>query len=870
MKKIFTFFVLVILCLAANISVFSQKIKSVSVKKIIRPKTLPSQSDVKLSSAAAFTDGNGVYLQWQAESETQNLGFFVYRVGAKGSEQVSSSIVPGGSLTSSETIVYGGKYSFFDPKGDATSSYYIESVGLNGKRQTFELIYPSYLNDLTPVAGLSSEQLIKRTEKKNPIIESSKANLPEDLQRELQANSLPPDLNTQRWVALQPGVKIGVKQEGIYRVSRTELQNAGFDVNAPGNLWQLYADGNEQSINVGPSDSYIEFYGKGIDTLESATKVYFLIVGPQNGKRIGTTIIRPLSGNVASKSYYQSFTRKERQIYISAGILNGETENFFSSVPIIGSGSTPGTVNLTFNLTGVDFSVRKASLELGIQGITDTPHQIIARVNGEPMDPISGTGKILMNGFFEVPTNILQEGTNTLQLQTFGGSGDINLTESIKVSYYRKYEANQNRLSFYTANYRTSTLSGFTSPNIRVFDLTFPDNPTLITNLRIDNNSGNYSVFFPAHRGRAMFAAEDSAILTADSIVQNVPSSWATAAHNGQLIIITHKDWMTQANDWANYRRGQGMNVEVIDVADIFDEFSYGVTSTTAMTNFFIYAKNNWQTPPAYVLLIGDATYDFKNYENQAFQSYVPTKLVDTVYEETGSDEALCDFNNDGLAELSVGRIPTRDAATVTLILNKTMTFESTVATAFSRGALFASDLPDGYDFDGLSHRLGDQLPPSIPKTFINRGDANSHNALIADMNMGRYLVNYSGHGSTGIWATSTFFGNTDAYNLMNAPKYSVFTLLTCLNGYFLNTGDSLAEFGLKAPNGGAVAMWASTGKTTPDVQEVMATRFYSQFSNPNMIKLGDFIQDAKQSLTGGRDVRLSWALLGDPTLKLK
>ena len=116
---------------------------------------------------------------------------------------------------------------------------------------------------------------------------------------------------------------------------------------------------------------------------------------------------------------------------------------------------------------------------------------------------MGGNGKILMRGYFEVSTGVLREGTNTLQLQTYGGSGDINLTESIKVNYWRKYEANQNRVSFYTANYRTSNVTGFTSPNIRVFDLSYPDNPTLLTNLRIDNNSGNYSVTLPSNRGRS-------------------------------------------------------------------------------------------------------------------------------------------------------------------------------------------------------------------------------------------------------------------------------------------------------------------------------------------------------------------------------
>src|SRR4051794_17384659 len=98
MKKTFTFLVIVVLSLTATISVFSQKTKSLSVKKINTRKELPqptikSDSNVKLSSAEAFSDGNGVFLKWQAESETKNLGFFVYRIGEKGAELVSPSIV---------------------------------------------------------------------------------------------------------------------------------------------------------------------------------------------------------------------------------------------------------------------------------------------------------------------------------------------------------------------------------------------------------------------------------------------------------------------------------------------------------------------------------------------------------------------------------------------------------------------------------------------------------------------------------------------------------------------------------------------------------------------------------------------------------
>ena len=97
--------------------------------------------------------------------------------------------------------------------------------------------------------------------------------------------------------------------------------------------------------------------------------------------------------------------------------------------------------------------------------------------------------------------------------------------------------------------YNASNLYFFSSPNIRVFDITYLDSPSQIGNLSIEQNNGSYRVYLPSGRGRVMYAVEDSAILQAASITQNTPSTLTTAAHNADLIIISHKDFLTQAND---------------------------------------------------------------------------------------------------------------------------------------------------------------------------------------------------------------------------------------------------------------------------------------------------------------------------------
>ena len=95
--------------------------------------------------------------------------------------------------------------------------------------------------------------------------------------------------------------------------------------------------------------------------------------------------------------------------------------------------------------------------------------------------------------------------------------------------------------------------------------------------------------------------------------------------------------------------------------------------------------------------------------------------------------------------------------------------------------------------------------------------------------------------------------------------------MLTCLNGYFHNLiNDSFTEFLTKANNKGAVAAWASSGLTTPDVQAPMALRFYDKIGDGDITRMGDLVKDAKGALVGyGTDVRLSWVLIGDPMLKI-
>jgi hypothetical protein len=836
---------------------------SVSAQKV---KTSGSSVElVQIEKFESLSDGNGVYIRWNTAYEVGNLGFNVYRENEKGMILLTRSIIAGSTLVVGDTRAMnsGNEYAWFDAEGRLSDKYYIESIGSQGKIKSFGPIYSQQVADLSKMPGVDSFLLTNAAKNIDSSTEKSSPVLPKDLVSKNNIKTISTAQTTQFWLASQPGVKIGVKKEGIYRVLRADLQTAGFNVNAATSTWQLYADGVEQPIIVDPSGNYIEFYGRGLDTLATDMRNYFLVVGTTNGKRISNIFRRPIRETVVARSFRNKITKNENLRYLGT-ILNGEEDNFY------GDSFNSAGLNLTIQTPNVDPVTGKGLFEITILGLTRTPHTITIMLNGNVLGTLDSANGDIIRTSYGITSDMLVNGANVVRLVT-NDTTVYDLVDTMKITYSQRYVAIGNALNFYVPNYMQTRIEGFASSNVRVFDITDAENVGLISNIRIVSENGTSTAVIPSNRSRAFFAVEDSGVLSPAAIVANTPSTLSDTSRQAKMIIISHSNFMTQANTWANYRRNEGMTVEVVNVEDIYDEFDFGTNGSPAIRNFLQYAYTNRQRRPDYVMLMGDAVFDGRNYLGRNLANYVPAPLVDTTYSQVGSDEALADFDDDGLSEIAIGRIPVKDAATATLIYNKTVNFEATRATALSRGFMCVSDLPINYDFEGICLRVGSELPMSVPKVYINRSNPNGRDLVTSNMNDGRFLVNYSGHGNSSAWSSdSTFFNSTYLPPLTNVNQLAIFTLLTCLNGNYNNVfSDGLAKTAVKA-NGGAVASWASSGETTADVQEIMAARFYSQVGAGNIERMGDAVKDAKSVLTFGRDVRLSWVLLGDPTLRLR
>ena len=238
---------------------------------------------------------------------------------------------------------------------------------------------------------------------------------------------------------------------------------------------------------------------------------------------------------------------------------------------------------------------------------------------------------------------------------------------------------------------------------------------------------------------------------------------------------------------------------------------------------------------------------------------------METQYLETASDDWFVDFDDKGLPELAIGRLPAGTASELAGIVAKIIGYEQGQPMT---EAVLAAD----QGFEGTSGQAGALLPSGITQTPIYRSaygnDDLASQALLSALDRGPLLVNYFGHGSVGIWQGDLLVSE-DGPTLANGLRLPLFLNMTCLNGYFQDLTESLAEALLKAPNGGAVAVWASSVLTEPEGQVLMDKEFLRLLFNGESITIGEAAARAKAA-TEDLDVRKSWILFGDPTTRLR
>jgi uncharacterized repeat protein (TIGR01451 family) len=846
--------------------------------------TIQSSTAVDVSSFNAYAEPDGtVRLVWHTSEESRNLGFHVYREDRSGRHRVDPALIAGSALIvrNSRPQHVAKIYAAIDSQPVLNSAYWLEDVDINGTRTLHGPVYVE-----TAPGGPLQSQTQARTVEALPI-SPSLAQLHAGL-RSASAAARPsftphpvfpaPPAGTPLFNAAdRVAVKISVDQQGWYHIPFSQLVSAGLNPTTELRSLHLYAEGVEQPLLLvghtsglaSPTDA-IEFYGTGIDTPFSADRVYWLVNESFPGKRILAAPGVPSEAPGAADFPFTVIC-EDRVVYFAA-LLNGENnDNFFGAV------ITSDPVNQTLNVTHRDTSSSvPLTLDLTLQGVTDAQqHSISVQFNGSTIGTLNFYGEILASQTFSLDPALVLDGTNTVTLTALEGDNDVSVVQSLQLHYLHTYTADSDWLQA-TANAGTDVhISGFTDSQVRVFDITDPLS-IFELNGKIAEESGAYSISVglppSATQLRTILAFSADTLSSPVAIVPHTPTLLDERHTGADVVIIAHPDFVSHLAPLVRLRESQGHKVALVTTDQIFDDYNYGERSPFAMRSFLQEAASHWQRKPQAVLLVGGASMDPRNYLGFGDFDFVPTRIIETAALKTASDDWFTDFQQTGYATIPTGRLPVRTPSDIDLLVSKIVSYEQgTYNGPWNNQALLIADQNVDSNFTSAVTSAAATLPASLQTSQILTNGIDPSTArvqIISALNSGALLVNYNGHGAEQQWSFVDLFDNTDAAALTNGGRLPVYLLIDCLNGLFQDVyAQSLAESLILAPNGGAVAVWASSGFTDEPPQASMNLAFLHQLAAHPGDPIGRLILRAKAGTTDN-DVRRTWILFGDPSMK--
>lgn len=671
--------------------------------------------------------------------------------------------------------------------------------------------------------------------------------------------------------------KFLVSADGLYRVTSTSLRDAGAKLdNIDSTTLQLFHADQEIAIRVidDGKDFSIEFYGQASDSPYSEFNVYWLKWGETKGKQMPERAATPPVGNPQETFQDQVVLSKPTLFIPQIGETN--THWFWQSI------AAPATTTITATLP----AATAASAELradfwsSTQDLAQPDHHLRLFVNNTQIADQSWDGQGARAIQAAIPPNVLRDGDNSIRIVAPGDTraqADIVFLDSITITYTRKLSVRGNALAFQGGR-GTWRVTDFAEDAIDLFDITDPQQPARLTHSVVAGRTLAFGV--ESNDMRRWLAVTPAGRKSVARILPMPSTNLRARDQQADYLIITHPDFVDAIRPLAQWREQHGLKTRIVTDDEIYNEFGFGAESPTAIRDLIDWAVHQWNKPsPRYVLLVGKASYDYRNYLNAPNKNLLPTFLVHTPnLGQAGSDNRFVALDQNSVRPaLAIGRIPAKTPDQVALVVKKIIGYESSQPADWRRAAIFVADNKEP-QFAESSDRLASKLPTVMQAQKIRlesyNGDLNKARAdLIARWNSGASLVTYIGHGSIDTWAEGPLFSSENVRDIKNGDRLPILFTPTCLDGFFYHPQkDSLAEALLFKTDGGIVAGLVPTGLSFPFAQDELMDQLYLLLFAPTPPTLGDAITLAKQKIASNtpelQEVIETFVLLGDPALK--
>ena len=741
--------------------------------------------------------------------------------------------------------------------------------------------------------------------------------------------------------------KIAVRDAGIYKVDVPFLTLLGFNTsNISSNSIRLFGNAagmlSEANSDI-PIDDLAE---NAITIIDGGDGVfngtdYFLFYAPGPDKWIKDSINKKFihQKNIYSDSAYYFITIgsngnrivSQQNTPSPAAIVNSFNERIFhelDTINLLSSGKewlgeefadAPGkTLSRSFsvnipNLVGsspVTFISNCVARSINVASRFDVRvnNQLIQQVN------IPSTGP----GFYDLFAQQVQLASDVLFSQdalqinylyvpgSFNSQGwlnffEINARRNIviptngQLSFRDWNSLGNNNVEFVVSNVNSTT---------QVWEITDPLTPVRMqgnfsgTEFRFTNDAIRLREYIAFNPANAMIPANAGRIQNQD-------------LHNSQqmdYLVITNHLLLSEAERLANFHRQKNnLKVVVTTLDKIFNEFSSGSQDPVAIRDFvkmyFDKAGTNIANRPKYLLLFGDASFDYKDritgntnlvpaYENKISFDPLSTYTSDDFFGFLDDNEDINSGLVTNLLDVGIGRIPARNLTDGKNYVDKVNAYYAKESLGAWRNIIsFVADDEDNnlhlQDAELITGTVSANPVFNIQKIYLDAfqqqsGSAGGRYPTVNEtinnrIEAGTLIFNFIGHGGATRLAEEAILDQTMINGWNNTNRLPLFVTATCdfapYDNPFIN---SIGENILLRPKTGGIAMMTTTRLVFSFSNRIMNNN-YMQFAtqpdvNGKYRSLGEAVMAAKNftyQTSGDVINNRKFTLLGDPALTL-
>lgn len=670
---------------------------------------------------------------------------------------------------------------------------------------------------------------------------------------------LPPPSPAPDAPRLPDAVKILAQSDGFYRLSLAAEPFPPDIAGANGVTLSLTTAGEPVPFLLVEND--LIFYGLGSASRYTKFQPYLLAWGgaAKAQPRIPAAAHSTVTRFTAEATRRLRFT--ENKVYQSAAAHPGNEPWFWQTIHVGQSVSLP--------LTLPPLAGGPGRLRLHLWGATThedvaPDHDLDVRFNSQRLGTIRWDGQQYYTADLALPAGSIQSGNNMLTLDNSGAGAvwlDISLLDWVEISFTAPTRAVDDWFDGYLETAAQLNLTGFSAPPL-VFDITDPRQPRQLAGRTASNGTTQISAAAGAH----IAAVGPRGWRQPAAITPLHASLWRSPQNQADMIIIAGEALLPALTPLVAARQSQGLRVAQLTVEEIYDEFGAGLASPESIRNFLAYAMTEWEPPsPRYLLLVGEATADYRGYLGQPPANLIPPWLIPTAFGgETISDLPLADVDADGRPDLAVGRWPAANSAAAAALVQRTLAYEQ--GTAVSQVILVA----ENDEFARFAEQVvaRSQFAPAPLTRLYGAG----REQVTQAWNQGGWLAVYAGHGSLSSWGQAEMLTVDGVGSLQSQPPPIVLQF-TCLTGFFAHpTQVSLSEALLHHAEG-PVLVVGPTSLTLAANQETFAASLLTALQDPTVTRIGDAMQQARRDLNLAFDslqeISDTFALLGDPATRI-